>query len=200
MKGVEAVIQLIDLETEEVVMEMKSVAGEGDFLVSLPTDRDYALNVSAEGYLFHSGHFTFAGEYSRKEPFRRDIPLDRIQVGSSIVLNNIFYETDSYELLPASVVELKKVHSFLMNNPSIEVEISGHTDNTGTSDHNQSLSERRADTVVEFLMNMGVKPDALMPAGYADRQPVADNSTESGRAQNRRTELKIIRVEPGSVE
>jgi Tol biopolymer transport system component len=200
MKGVEAVIQLIDLDSEEAVMEILSVAGEGDFLVSLPTDRDYALNVSADGYLFHSDHFTFTGEYSRTEPYRRDIPLDRIQVGSSIVLNNIFYETDSYELLPESVVELKKVQGFLQKNPSIIVEISGHTDNTGTPDHNQVLSERRADTVVEFLINMGVRPEALSHAGYGEGQPVADNSTESGRAQNRRTELKIIRIEPGTHE
>ncbi|MCK5135037.1 MAG: PD40 domain-containing protein [Bacteroidales bacterium] len=200
MKGLKAVLQLIDLETEETVMEVESVPGEGDYLISLPTDRDYALNVSADGYLFYSDHFTFSGLHSRKDPFRRDIPLDRIIVGSRVVLHNVFFDTDSHELQPASIAELNKVQEFLDLNPSIAVEISGHTDNTGTTGHNQKLSEQRAHAVVNFLMNKGINVENLKPAGYGDREPVADNTTEEGRAQNRRTELKIIRIHPASVE
>ncbi len=192
MKGIAAVIQLIDLESEEIVMEIKSSPGEGDYLVSLPTDRDYALNVSAEGYLFWSDNFSFSGEYSRKEPYRQDIPLERINVGSSVVLNNIFFETDSHELLPESVVELNKVLDFMLQNPSVAIEISGHTDSTGTPIHNQELSELRAREVVDFLIEGGIAPDRLKPAGYGDSRPVADNISEAGRRQNRRTELKIV--------
>ena len=195
MKGLGAVIQLIDLETEEVVMETPSAPGEGDYLVSLPTDRDYALNVSAEGYLFYSDHFAFSGEHSRKKPFRRDIPMERIIVGSSVVLNNIFFETDSHQLLPASVAELNRVVDFLVNNPSLAVEIGGHTDSTGTTGHNQELSEKRATAVVQYLSEKGIAANRLVSAGYGDREPVVGNDTEEGRASNRRTELKIIQIQ-----
>jgi len=195
MRGVGARIELIDLGTERVVMEVHSEPGRGDFLVPLPTDRDYALNVSAEEYLFYSDHFTFSGRFSRKEPFRKDIPLERIDVGSSVVLNNIFFDTESHELRPASVAELNRVCSFLKDNPRISVEISGHTDSTGNRQYNQELSEQRASAVVSYLIYCGIGESRLTAAGYADRIPVADNATEAGRALNRRTELKIIRVD-----
>jgi outer membrane protein OmpA-like peptidoglycan-associated protein/Tol biopolymer transport system component len=194
MKGLSAVIQLIDLETEEVVMETASGPGEGDYLVSLPTDRDYALNVSAEGYLFYSAHFSFTGEHSHKEPFRRDIPMEKIGIGSSVVLNNIFFNTDSHQLLAASLAELNRVAAFLNENPSLAVEIGGHTDSTGSAEHNQELSEKRAGAVVDFLKGKGIQPSRLYPAGYGDREPVSGNDTEEGRAQNRRTEMKIMKI------
>jgi outer membrane protein OmpA-like peptidoglycan-associated protein len=200
MKGLEAVLQLIDLQTDETVMELVSHEGEGDYLISLPTDRDYALNVSADGYLFYSDHFTFTGLHSRKDPLLRDIPLERFSVGSSVVLHNVFFETDSHELLPASRTELNKVYQFLQLNPSLEVEIAGHTDNTGSAEHNQTLSEQRAQAVVDYLVGKGIDPKKLKPAGYGHRKPVAENVTEEGRAQNRRTELKIIQVLPNFYE
>ena len=200
MKGLEAVLQLIDLETEERVMEMESHAGEGDYLISLPTDRDYALTVSADGYLFYSDHFTFSGLHKRQDPLRRDIPLDRVIVGSSVVLNNIFFETDSHQLLPASKAELNKVYNFLLLNPTIEVEISGHTDDTGSTEYNQKLSEQRAQAVVGFLVEKGIGVGKLKPVGYGDLVPVEDNTTEEGRSLNRRTELKIIQILPNTNE
>lgn len=200
MKGIEAVMQLIDIETEETVMELKAHSGEGDYLISLPTDRNYALNVSAEGYLFYSDHFTFSGSFDRQDPLRRDIALDRVMVGSSVVLNNIFFETNSHLLLQASKTELNKVYNFLLLNPNIEVEISGHTDNTGSVRRNQQLSEQRAQSVVDFLVEKGIGIEKLKPVGYADRVPVAKNTTAEGRARNRRTELKIIQISPNIIE
>ncbi|MEZ5070397.1 MAG: OmpA family protein [Bacteroidales bacterium] len=201
MKGVVSVIQLIDLATEETVMEMESAEGEGDFLFPLPTDRDYALNVSAGGYLFYSENFTFSGQHGQNDPLRRDIPLDRVEVGRAVVLNNIFFEVDSHELLPTSVAELHKILAFLQGNPGIRVEIGGHTDNTGSAAHNQTLSEARARAVVDFLTGKGIQSPRLEYKGYADRVPVADNTTEEGRAHNRRTELKIVgSAEQGDVE
>ena len=200
MKGLKAVMQLIDLETEETIMELESHAGEGDYLISLPTDRDYALNVSSEGYLFYSDHFTFAGLHDRMDPFLRDIPLNQVIVGSIVVLNNLFFESDSHQLLPASKVELNKVYDFLQYNSSIDVEISGHTDNTGSAEHNQILSDRRAQAVVDFLVEKGIAPEKLKHTGYGDRLPVAENTTEEGKALNRRTELKITQIHSNSSE
>lgn len=197
MRGVPAVIQLIDLESGATVMEMVSAEGEGDFLFPLPTERDYALNVSAEGYLFYSAHFRFSGEHARTDPFRRDIPLDKVEPGRAVVLNNIFFDTDSHELLPSSLAELKKIRSFLELNPGIRVEIGGHTDNTGTKAHNQPLSEQRAMAVVNHLISEGISADRLSARGYADSVPVADNNSPEGRSMNRRTELKILGIAKG---
>ena len=112
-----------------------------------------------------------------------------------VVLHNVFYETDSYGLEPESRVELDRVYDFLILNPSIGVEISGYTDNTGTPEHNQVLSEQRARSVVEYLVNKGIDSKRLDATGYGEMRPVADNDSEEGRARNRRTELKIIKVE-----
>ena len=109
----------------------------------MPGNRDYALNVSADGYLFYSDHFTFTGLHTQAEPFRRDVPLEQVRVGSAVVLQNIFYATESFELETESRAELNRVYDFLMLNPAIGVEISGHTDNTGSPEHNQVLSERQ---------------------------------------------------------
>jgi outer membrane protein OmpA-like peptidoglycan-associated protein len=195
MRGIKAVLQLIDLETEEAVMELESHAGEGDYLLSLPTDRDYALNVSADGYLFYSYHFTFTGLHTQAKPLRRDVPLEKVRVGSVVVLQNIFYATGSYQLEPASRVELKRVYDFLRLNPTVGVEISGHTDNTGTPELNQSLSEQRAQSVVDYLVNKGIETRRLKAAGYGETKAVADNQSEEGRAMNRRTELKILAID-----
>lgn len=194
MRGIQAVIQLIDLETEEAVMELESHAGEGDYLLSLPTDRDYALNVSADGYLFYSEHFTFTGLHSQAEPKKRDVSMEAIRVGSVVVLHNVFYATGSFELEQASRAELNRVYDFLQVNPGIGVEISGHTDNTGSPGHNQELSEQRAQSVVDYLQARGIAPGRMEAAGYGEEKPVADNATEEGRALNRRTELKIIAI------
>ena len=195
MKGLKAVIQLIDLESSEAVMELESHPGEGDYLISLPTGRDYALNVSASGYLFYSEHFAFQGQYSQTEPQQRDVPLERVDVGKKVVLHNIFYATNSAELEPESRAELEKVHEFLLENPSIGVEISGHTDNTGSPEYNQKLSEERAENVVRYLNQQGIAPQRMQAAGYGEDQPIEDNTTEAGRAGNRRTELKIVRMD-----
>ena len=194
MKGVAALVQLIDLESGEVVVESPAFPPEGDYLVTLPTDRDYALNVSADAYLFYSAHFAFRGEHGRTDPFRRDIPLDRIVVGSSVVLNNIFFESDSHQLLQASMAELNRLVIFMQENPTVAVEISGHTDSTGSAEHNQELSGKRAGAVVNYLMEKGIEANRLIPVGYGDRKPVAENDSEAGRALNRRTELKITEV------
>jgi len=195
MRGLKAVLQLIDLETEQALMELESHAGEGDYLISLPQDRDYALNVSADGYLFYSEHFTFTGIHSQAKPLQRDVPLEQVRIGSAVVLQNIFYATESFELEEVSRTELNRVYDFLVLNPAIGVEIGGHTDNTGSPEHNQILSEKRAQRVVDYLVDKGIDRKRLKASGYGETQAVADNASEEGRARNRRTELKIISID-----
>jgi outer membrane protein OmpA-like peptidoglycan-associated protein len=192
--GLRARMQLIDIETEEVVMELESSSADGGFLLSLPTNREYVLNVTADGYLFYSAHFTFSRVTGELDAIRRDIPLERISEGSSVVLKNIFFDVDSHALRSSSVAELNKVASYLLAHPELEVEIGGHTDNTGSTTYNQELSQKRARAVVEYLTGHGVDPRNLKARGYGDTQPVGDNATEEGRARNRRTELKILKI------
>lgn len=186
-----AQFELKDLQTGELVTSAFSDASTGEFLISIPTNNDYALNVEKSGYLFYSDNFSLKGVYKRVAPFHKDVPLKPLTVGESIVLKNVFFETDSYKLDPRSKVELHTVARMMENNPSLTVEISGHTDNIGTQDYNQKLSEQRARSVVEFLVENGIKQTRLSHQGYGMEQPVASNETEEGRARNRRTELKI---------
>ena len=123
------------------------------------------------------------------------MPLKPIKAGQSVVLRNIFYETDKYDLKDESHAELNKMIAFMKKNPKVKVEVSGHTDNTGSKPHNQELSENRAKAVVDYLVNNGVDKSRITFKGYADTKPIATNATEAGKAQNRRTEFTIVSVE-----
>ncbi|MGC9375449.1 MAG: OmpA family protein [Bacteroidales bacterium] len=188
----EARFELINLEQNEIVLEAKSDKVTGEFLVCIPTDNDYALNVSKEGYLFYSDNFSLKGVFEITDPFIKDVALKAIKPGEKIILRNIFYATDSYELVDKSVAELDKLTKFLEDNPDLEIEISGHTDNVGTNAYNLTLSEKRAQSVVEFLVEQGISIERLTYRGYGEEQPVDTNETDEGRANNRRTEIKIL--------
>lgn len=191
-KGLDAVFRLIDLQTGEMVIESVSAPGEGDFLVPLPSGRSYALNVSKTGYLFYSAHFSFHGVYERAEPFVKDVPLQPLRAGRKIVLNNIFFGFDQSALLPESEVELIKIYEFLDQNPKLRVQFNGHTDNVGTLEYNEHLSERRALSVANWLTGKGIDPARIKHKGFGASIPVASNETEEGRALNRRTEMQIV--------
>ena len=133
----------------------------------------YLLNVSKSGYLFYSDNFSFEGIYHFDKPFVKDIPMQPIQSGQTIVLRNIFFEFDAYSLLPESEVELNKVVDFLNENHALSVEIGGHTDAKGSESYNQSLSENRAKAVVNFLISKGIKAQRLHAKGYGATQPIA---------------------------
>jgi outer membrane protein OmpA-like peptidoglycan-associated protein len=124
-------------------------------------------------------------------PFIVEIRLKRINIGAEMNLYNIYFETDSFSILPASIPELKKLNLFLKNNPQITVEIQGHTDNTGSPERNMKLSELRAKSVVEYLVFNGIAISRLQFKGYGESRPVAGNETEDGRSLNRRTTVKI---------
>jgi outer membrane protein OmpA-like peptidoglycan-associated protein len=120
------------------------------------------------------------------------IPLTPIEINASIVLNNIFFESNKSELKPESVSELNKIVQLLTDNPTVEVEISGHTDNIGQPNDNLILSNNRAAAVVKYLLSKGIAGKRLHAKGWGAAKPISDNRTEEGRAQNRRTELKVL--------
>jgi len=182
---------LMDVESSEEIVQSSSDRQTGEFLVAIPTDRELALNVSKEGYLFFSENFNYTDPRTSTEPYIRDIPLIPIEQGKVTVLRNVFFDTDSHELKPESEAELAKLSEFLLQNPSITIEIGGHTDSVGSLQYNLELSEKRAGAVVEFLTIAGIDRQRLSAKGYAFNNPIAPNETEEGRAKNRRTEFKI---------
>jgi outer membrane protein OmpA-like peptidoglycan-associated protein len=112
-------------------------------------------------------------------------------VNASIVLNNIFFDVNKYDLKPESQVELDKLAALLKENPTLKVQIGGHTDNAGNPADILTLSNNRAKAVVNYLINNGISAERLSFKGFGETQPVADNNTEEGRAKNRRTEMKV---------
>jgi outer membrane protein OmpA-like peptidoglycan-associated protein len=124
----------------------------------------------------------------------KEIKLDSIdfKVGNTIKLENIFFEFDKSTLLPESKAELEKLLHILTDYPFLTIEISGHTDNVGTDEYNRKLSEARAKSVVDYLLEAKIEPSRLSYRGFGSRQPITTNETEEGRAQNRRVQFTIL--------
>lgn len=167
--------------------------GTGMFLVPLKTNMKYALTIDKDGYLFYTEFYNMPA-IQRDQPIELFIDLEKIELGNSVVLKNIFFDTDKSDIKDESKQELEKLIDFLSENNSIRIEISGHTDNVGDSKHNMVLSENRAKSVCDFLTNNGIEKSRLTYKGFGDTQPIKQNNTDENRAKNRRTEFKIIQT------
>jgi outer membrane protein OmpA-like peptidoglycan-associated protein len=185
-----AALELIDLQNKLTIATIRSNEN-GDFIVPLPTGKDYAFNVNKKGYLFYSDNFSLK-EVKTGEPFEKNLPLQPLEANAVVILRNIFFETKQYALQPASATELDKLVALLKDNPTMQIEISGHTDNVGSDADNQLLSENRAKSVVQYLIQKGIATERLKAKGFGETKAIDTNDTEAGRAQNRRTELKVI--------
>jgi len=185
-----AIIEITDNDLNEVIASFESNSKTGKYLVTLPSGKNYGLAVKAEGYLFHSEHFLIPPTTSYRE-VEKDIKLKKVEVGSVIVLNNIFFDFNKSTLRPDSYPELERLLKLLTDMPTLKIEISGHTDNIGAAAYNQTLSQARAKSVVDYLIGKGIRADRLTFVGYGFDKPIATNDTEEGRQMNRRTEFKI---------
>lgn len=163
----------------------------GAYTIVLPYGINYDFSAEAEGFIGISDNLdlTGVGEYQEIE---RDLYLVPIEVGATVRLNNIFFETGKAELKAESYAELNRVIKFLNDNPEIKIEISGHTDNVGSKDKNKTLSEERAKAVMDYLISKGIDASRLVAKGYGMEKPVADNATDEGKALNRRVEFTIL--------
>ena len=187
-----AQVKIIDVATGDEIASTSSDPVTGSFIISLPVNRNYALNVSKSKYLFYSDKIELQNSTPDK-PFLVNIALKPIEVGESIVLKNIFFETGSAELKSESVAELTKLMQFMRRNAEVRIEISGHTDNVGSDSMNQKLSEERANAVADYLFNNGIDKQRVRSVGYGKTRPIDTNDTEQGRANNRRTMFEIIK-------
>jgi outer membrane protein OmpA-like peptidoglycan-associated protein/tetratricopeptide (TPR) repeat protein len=189
-KGLPSSVELTDLSTKEVVSKLQTDE-TGNYLITLPKGKDYAFNVNRKGYLFFSENFPLSQQHE-DTAYNIDIPLQPIEANAAIVLKNIFFDPNKYELKPESQVELDEVVQLMKDNPTLKIQINGHTDNSGKTSDNIGLSENRAKSVTAYLVTKGINAGRLSFKGYGETQPIAVNSTAEGRAQNRRTELKVI--------
>jgi outer membrane protein OmpA-like peptidoglycan-associated protein len=183
-------IEIIDLASGETMISSFSYTKTGELFTCLPANAKYAVKVSRSDYLFHSEHFVL-DQQSALQALNLEIPLQRLEKGNTIVLKNIFFDTDDYRLKKESQVELNSFLNFLKTNTQLQVEIEGHTDNVGQMAHNLELSENRAKAVYDFLSEHGIATSRMSYKGFGASQPISNNDTEKGRAINRRTAFRI---------
>ncbi len=186
-------LELYDLSSQTKIAQAFS-DNKGQFLLTLNSGKEYMIHVNQKGYLFYSDHFSLKNsEASFEHPFLLDIPLVPIDTGSITELKNVFFDVNKWDLKPESKAELDKLVAFLKQNPSIKIELSGHTDNSGDKKFNQTLSTNRAKAVYDYLIKEGgIIPSRLTYKGYADTKPKVPNDSPENKAKNRRTEFKII--------
>lgn len=196
-----AKIELIDNIKGEKLAEFDSDPVNGRFLVSLPAGKNYGIAVKADGYLFHSENFDIPKGADYQE-YNKDVYMKKIEVGQVIVLKNIFYDLAKYSLRPESKTELDRLIKLLNDNPTIKIQISGHTDSRGSDEMNKELSRNRAKEVVTYLVKAGIPESRLKYEGYGEEMLIhtdaaiaklkTEKEKEAAHQENRRTEFKII--------
>jgi outer membrane protein OmpA-like peptidoglycan-associated protein/tetratricopeptide (TPR) repeat protein len=194
--------QLIDIKTgkEVVISEADKVTGE--FLVTLPVDREYALNVTYPGYAFFSKNFNMTLA-ENQDAVHMDVPMMPISMEQTVLLANVFFDLGKATLRPESNIELDKLVDFLQKNPTLKIELGGHTDTRGDDKENLKLSNDRAKAVFDYAIAKGVDGKRLTFKGYGETKPVisdaeiaklgSDSEKEAAHQSNRRTEYKIIK-------
>ncbi len=184
-------IELLNLATGKVVQQVFADDINGEYIIVLGEGKEYDLHVENKKYLFHSSYLDFRKSESFDSK-KVDIALKPIKIGSVLVLNNVFFKTNDFQLDQKSKTELLKLVDLLKTNRTTKIEISGHTDNVGTEINNQSLSLKRAKEVVAFLNMAGIPKDRIIAKGYGSAKLIAGNDSEEGRAMNRRIEAKVL--------
>lgn len=192
-KPLEANVVVMNLNRKTTAYNEFTDPTTGDFIAVTPTENKYSFNVIASGYMLYSKHLNVKKE-DANTPLHLEILMDKIKAGNKVKLSNIFFDTNAFELLPESIIELNLLAELLNINPTMVIEIQGHTDDIGTVKDNQVLSENRSKAVYAFLIENGIAKKRLTHKGYGKSRPASDNTTEEGRQLNRRTEFIIIKI------
>ncbi len=186
-----ASLEYVNLDLNSVQGIGRSNVSDGSYKVVLPYGTHFSVSAFLTGFYAEALDMDLedVGEFAT---VKKDILLRPIKVESVIRLNNVFFETGKWELLPASQTELDALATILTQNPTMKIEIRGHTDNVGSDDSNNVLSENRAKAVVDFLTTKGIPAERLSSKGYGESIPVTSNETAEGRQFNRRVEFIIL--------
>jgi len=186
-------VEVKDAVTNKITEAMvDTITGNYSVVVNTKTKSDLIITVKKDNYTFSSQLVKKDSLISAK-PVKINMAVDTIKVGKTYTLNNIYYNTNSADLDPSSAVVINEFAEFLKSNPSLKIEVRGHTDNVGDQKSNLALSTDRAFSVRDLLIAKGIEEKRLINfKGYGASVPVADNATEAGRAKNRRTEFVIV--------
>lgn len=188
-KPIPSSVELTDNSTNHTLMKVQTDE-LGEYLVTLPTGKDYTFTVNRKGYLFYSELYDMEKKQA-DSVYQKDIYLQPVELNVVTTFNNIQFASNSFALPQTGLVELDKLQQVLIENPTLKVTISGYTDNIGKPEDNLILSTNRAKAIVAYLTGKGIDENRLSYKGYGETNPVADNSTEAGRALNRRTTFTI---------
>ncbi|MCY7360091.1 MAG: OmpA family protein, partial [Rudanella sp.] len=192
-KPISATIELIDLATNQTVSRVASDGQTGQYAIVLPTEGEYALYVNSPGYLFKSLSFDFTQKHNEtNRGLALPVVLEPLSNTGKETLNNIFFELGRYDLVGKSRPELNRLVDFLKANPTVSVEISGHTDDQGDANANLLLSKKRAQTVVAYLTEAGIDAKRIRSTGFGKTRPLLPNITEENRRLNRRIEWRVL--------
>ncbi len=167
---------------------------DGAFKMVLPYDKNYSIRATADHFFAISENLNLDSlvKQGYKE-IHKDLYLVPIEIGQVVRLNNVFFDFDKWDLRPESFVELDRVVKLLQENPSIEIEMSAHTDSHGSDDYNFKLSDNRARSVMEYILRKGIAPGRIVSKGYGETMPVVPNDTDENRQLNRRVEFRILK-------
>ncbi len=199
------------LDQEGNVMNDFETGNDGKFLFRVYENENYTLIGETDGYLVKRQPYSMKGKSvpleSLKElvtniTFDTILVLDRLEKNKVFVLNNIYFDLDKYDIKPEAARELDKLVELLNDNPEIKIEMSSHTDSIASREYNITLSQRRAESTVNYLVKKGIDPQRLVAKGYGEDRPIARNTNPDGtdnpegRQRNRRTEFKILEIGP----
>lgn len=187
-----ASISYNDLKDNKQAGIATSNAKDGSYKIILPIGKSYSFLADKKGFYSISENINVdtLKEYTEIE---RNLYLAPIEVGEVIRLNNIFFELNKADLKSESTAELDRLVKVLTDNPALNIEIGGHTDNQGGDAYNINLSQNRVNSVITYLTQKGIDKSRLTGKGYGEAKPIAGNDTEEGKAQNRRVEFTVLK-------
>ncbi|MBU0765716.1 MAG: OmpA family protein [Bacteroidetes bacterium] len=204
-EGIETMIDIIDTEKDEIYASAPSAFGTGEYYFTLPVGRKYSIMINDLYYLPYNKKISITGDATNARVYGllklKPAPVStnkimlndkEIVVGERIVLDQVYFDSGSPILKDESHRAITDLYFFLFDNPSLKIEISGHTDDIGTPAEQMELSEARAEAIAKVLLKGGVDENRVIFKGYGATQPLASNDAEEGRAKNRRTEFKVI--------
>lgn len=190
-RPVGATVELHNLRTGQIEGIVQADAQTGEYAVVLPNGGEYAVFVSQAGYFFKSLSFDYS-QQTDAQGKQLDIVLEPLNKDRYEILNNIFFETGRFELEEKSKTELEKLVKLLKLNPTVRLEISGHTDDVGKDAENLALSRKRAQAVGDYLVAAGVSAQRIKTEGYGKTRPFMPNTSDENRRRNRRIEVRIL--------
>jgi outer membrane protein OmpA-like peptidoglycan-associated protein len=190
--GIPVDVVITNLDNNEVIYTTAVPTSDGKYIVQLREGDRYNVSVSPKGYSYYN---TTVDLKKKEAPKKLTVKLKQLKEDTKLTLENITFEFNSADLNSSSYAELDRVVKLMLDNPSIKVEISAHTDNTGSDAYNLRLSKRRAKSVLDYLLEQNIGIDRLISQGYGKTKPLVPNDSDENRALNRRVELKIVKIE-----